>query len=596
MNEDAGPVAITLTRSGDATAAFTVNFSTTDGTALAGTDFTGQTDTPVSFAANETSKTVNVAVAHRAGYQGNRAFNVVLSSPSGAILGAPSSASVAIAEVDPQPSTLVFDGADSTVAENAAGGTVAITIKRSGVTTAAGSVTFSTADGTALAGTDYTALTNVQVDFAANETTKTVNVAVIDRAGFQPSRQFTAVLSNPTNGGVLGTIATVTVTITDKDVQTNTISAGTYRGLISSAGTSSQATTGYIVLTVTSTGAFTGSVRLDHGSLSFRGRFDESGAAKFNPGATSTLKLKLSCLTPLDLGTMTLRIVGDIVSGETNNPGVTGTVHAERDAFDGKNALTSVDPAFLANRGIYTAVLPSQAQAGLAASAFPQGDGIGFARVASKGVVRFAGVLADGSPFAASTSLTKDYNCPVFASLYDGNGSLSGILTFKLQTASDVTGADLLWLRPLKARATHYPVGWPAGVKLNLLGASYAIPPAQPPASVFPGLGVVDRVNGNAKIEFSDGKLTALISKNLNISTANIVTSIPPTDRSTAVAITRATGLVVGRFRYSDQTTTPFKAVILQKGATPGAFGYFLSTVPRGGATGESGGVSMTAK
>ena len=133
-------------------------------------------------------------------------------------------------------------------------------------------------------------------------------------------------------------------------------------------------------------------------------------------------------------------------------------------------------------------------------------------------------------------------------------------------------------------------------MKLDLVGASYAIPPASPATSVFPGLSVVDRTNGNAKIEFNDGKLTALIAKNINISPANTVTSIPPADRSTAVAITRANGLVVGRFPHSDGKVTPFKAVILQKGATRGAFGYFLSIVPRGAATGESGGVSVTAK
>lgn len=596
VNEDAGSLAVTLTRTGDATSAFTVNFSTTDGTALAGTDFTGQTNTAVSFAANETSKMVNVAVAHRTGFQGNRSFNVALSSPSGATLGAPNTATVAILEVDPQPSTLVFGAATTSVVENVAGGTVALTITRSGVTTGAGSVAFSTADGTALAGTDYTAQTNVPVDFAANETTKTVNVAVLDRAGFQQSRRFTAVLSNSTNGGVLGATATVTVTITDKDTQTTSIIAGNYRGLIASAGTPSHMTTGYIALTVATGGAFTGALRLDDGTLSFKGKFDTAGAATFSPGATTSLKLKLNCLTPMDLGTMTLNIVGDVISGETKNPGVTGTVHAERDAFDGTTAQTSVDPAFLANRGTYTAVLPSKDQTGLAATAFPPGDGIGFAKVAKTGTVRISGFLADGSPFACSTALTKDYTCPLFASLYNAGGSLSGTLAFKVQAGSDFTGTNLLWLRPLKTRATYYPAGWPAGIRLDLLGASYAIPPARPAASVFPGLGEVDRVNGNAKIEFSDGKLSALLSKNLNISTANIVYGVPATNRSATVAITRATGLVAGRFVHSDRTATPFRAVIVQKGATSGAFGYFLSTVPRGGATGESGGVSITAK
>lgn len=597
VNEDAGPAAITITRGGDVTSPFTVNFSTSDGTALSGTDFTGQTNTSVSFVANETSKTINVAVANRTGFQGNRTFNVVLSSPTGATLGSPSTASVVIGEVDPQPSTLVLSSATYTVAENAAGGTLAVVINRTGVTTGAGTVTFSTADGTALAGTDYTAQPNVPIAFAANETTKTVNIAILDRSGFQPSRQFSVTISNPTNGGVLGSVVSATVTITDKDIQSTAAIPGTYRGLITPVGTLSSEGAGYIVLTVSSSGAFTGGLRLGDGTLSFKGRFNTAtGVATFNPGATATLKLKLNCLTPMDMGTMSLRIVGDVISGETNNPGVTGTVRAERDAFDGRTTLTSVDPTLLTNSGIYTAVLPSKAQGSLAVSAFPQGDGIAFARVVKTGAVRVSGFLADGSPFAASTSLTKNYACPIFSILYSGAGSFSGVLTFKVQTNSDLTGTDLLWFRPLRSRSTHYPAGWPTGLKLDMVGASYGIPVAQPRVSVFPGLGPIDLANGNAKAEFSDGKLTSLLSKNLNISTVNLVASVPATDRNTAVGITRLNGLTAGRFRHSDGTLTPFKAVIVQKGATRGAFGYFLSNVVRGGSPGESGGVSITAK
>ena len=252
-----------------------------------------------------------------------------------------------------------------------------------------------------------------------------------------------------------------------------------------------------------------------------------------------------------------------------------------------------MDAAFLANGGFYTAVLPSKAQAGLAAGAFPQGDGIGFARVTKSGVVVFTGTLADGTPFTTTSALAKSYPGPVFTDLYTGGGLLAGNLTFKVQADSDLTGVDLLWIRPAKTRATHYPAGWPAGVKCDVTGASYAVPPA---GSVFPGLAAVDRVNGNAKIEFSDGKLSALIAKNLNITTANVVTAAPATDRSVAVAINRPRGIMAGRFRHSDGTSPVFRTVILQKGANRGAFGYFLSTVARGTNTGESGGVSATPK
>ena len=594
VNEDAGQVAVTLARIGAAPGAFTVNFSTADGSAVAGTDFTGQTNVPVSFAANETTKTVNVAILRRTGFQGNREFSVVLSNPGGAILATPKTATVPIAEVDPQPATLTLGGAEFTVAENVAGGTLAIVITRAGITTAAGSVTFSTADGTALAGTDYAAQTNIQLDFAANETTKTVHVAILNRADFQPGRQFAVTLSNATNGGVLGTPSSAAVTITDKDPQVNGAVAGNYRGLITPAATPSHETSGTITLTVNANRAFTGKLMLGGGSLAFSGKFDQAGAAKFKPGQTPELELKLDCDTPLDLGTLALTIVGDVIDGVAKNPGVVANVHLERDAFDGKTPETSVDPAFLASGGRYTVVLPSKAQTGLEAAAFPQGDGIGFITLKKKGKLTFEGKLADGKSFSATTRLAKNYTCPIFVSGYHMLGSLAGTLTFKTADNSDVTGTDFLWVRPVMAKSAYYPAGWPGGVMLDVMGASYGIPPKTPSTSVFPGLGPVDSVNGNASLEVSDGKLADLIATPLNISPENVVTLV--TGTGIKVTIAKETGKVSGKFTHSDGTKPRINAVIYQKGATRGAFGYFLTTGAAGATTGESGGVSLTPK
>ena len=313
-------------------------------------------------------------------------------------------------------------------------------------------------------------------------------------------------------------------------------------------------------------------------------------------GLTPALKLKLNCDTPLDLGTLALNIAGEVIGGVVNNPGVVANVHMERDAFDGRTPQTSVDPSFLTNGGKYTVVLPAKAQAGLTASAFPQGDGIGFITLKKKGKVTFRGTLADGKPFTATTKLAKNHTCPVFVEMYKMHGSLAGNLTFQIAANGDLSGSNFLWIRPIIARSGYYPSGWPSGVKLDAMGASYAIPPKTPPASVFPGLGAVDLVNGNASLEISDGKLAAPISRNVNISSKNAVTPAPATDTSFKVTIAKETGSVSGRFTHSDATKPAFQAVIYQKGATRGAFGYFLSTVPAGATTGESGGVSLTPK
>ena len=64
----------------------TVNYATANGTATAGQDYTGATGT-VTFAAGETSKTINIAVTGDTTVEQDETFTVTLSAPSGATLG-----------------------------------------------------------------------------------------------------------------------------------------------------------------------------------------------------------------------------------------------------------------------------------------------------------------------------------------------------------------------------------------------------------------------------------------------------------------------------------------------------------------------------
>jgi hypothetical protein len=111
IGEQGGSVPISINRAGSSAGAFTVNFSTGGGTAVAGTDYVGQTNTPVIFAFGEMSKTVNVSVLNVPGYQGNRAFGASISVSSGeAQIGVLSASSVTILES--APNTGAFSDAD----------------------------------------------------------------------------------------------------------------------------------------------------------------------------------------------------------------------------------------------------------------------------------------------------------------------------------------------------------------------------------------------------------------------------------------------------------------------------------------------------
>ena len=93
------------------------------------------------------------------------------------------------------------------------------------------SVAYATANGTATAGSDYTATSGTLV-FAPGETSMTVAVPILGDTAYESDETFTLTLSNPVNA-TLGT-ATATGAITNDDAAT--ASPGHYNGQISGSG------------------------------------------------------------------------------------------------------------------------------------------------------------------------------------------------------------------------------------------------------------------------------------------------------------------------------------------------------------------------
>ena len=190
--------------------AVTVDFTTANGTANAGSDYTTTSGT-LSFAAGETEKLVNVPVTGDAVDEADETFTVTLSNPANAVVG-DAAGTVTILDNDAAPS-LTID--DVTVPEGSSGTTNAVLT----VTLAAASgqqvtVDYATANGTATAGTDYTAATGT-VTFAPGETTKQVTVVLAGDTLDEADETLTVGLSNATNATVGD--ASGTVTITDDD-------------------------------------------------------------------------------------------------------------------------------------------------------------------------------------------------------------------------------------------------------------------------------------------------------------------------------------------------------------------------------------------
>ena len=143
----------TVTKTGATGLSSSVNYATQNGTAVAGSDFTGVSSTLLTFDPAETSKQVTIDVAADVFYENNETFTVELSSAANAAI-ADGIGSGTITNDDAQPS---FSISDVTQNEGNSGTTnFAFTVTKTGATEFTSSVSWFNSDGTAtVADNDY---------------------------------------------------------------------------------------------------------------------------------------------------------------------------------------------------------------------------------------------------------------------------------------------------------------------------------------------------------------------------------------------------------------------------------------------------------
>ncbi len=117
VQEDCTFVTVTVNRIGDTSAAASVNYNTSDINATERKDYItalGRLD----FAAGQTSNTLTVLINEDSFVEGNETFNVNLTNPFGATLGAPVIATVSIIDDAVEPSANVIDDPQSYVCQH----------------------------------------------------------------------------------------------------------------------------------------------------------------------------------------------------------------------------------------------------------------------------------------------------------------------------------------------------------------------------------------------------------------------------------------------------------------------------------------------
>ncbi|MCA0352712.1 MAG: CSLREA domain-containing protein [Chloroflexi bacterium] len=204
---NSGSVTVTLnvSLSNPSSSAITVDYLTVGGSASAGSDFAISSG-PLSFAAGETSKTVDVFIQGDMVDESDESFTLELSNPVNATVG--SAGTVVILDDDAAP--IINFVAPPMQEGNSGTRPLTVSLMLSAISGQAISVQYATHDNTALGGSDYTTISGTLTIPAGQLTQRfivNVNGDLIDES----NETFTVTLSNPQNASLLTADAVATI-------------------------------------------------------------------------------------------------------------------------------------------------------------------------------------------------------------------------------------------------------------------------------------------------------------------------------------------------------------------------------------------------
>jgi len=210
--------AIFVQRIGETNTTFSVNYSTTNGTATAGINYSNTMGT-LTFTNGEVIKSILVPLINDPMVTGDLNFLIGLSSPTaGAQLTAPSVTTVVIHDAD---AGISFTNSTLDVFKNAGLATITVVCSNPSVEPALVdsnsiplSVFYYTTNGTAQAGLDYIATSGTMI-FSNGIATNTFTVPLLNNLGSTGDRTFTVGLANPTVPGQIVAPSNLLVTIVD---------------------------------------------------------------------------------------------------------------------------------------------------------------------------------------------------------------------------------------------------------------------------------------------------------------------------------------------------------------------------------------------
>jgi len=217
-SESNSPAIILVERLGNVSNSFTVNYATTNGTALAGINYTAASGT-LTFATNTIFQGIPIALINKQ-MTTNLTFGINLSNPTNAQMLTPSNTLVVI---QGSQAGLYFTNSSVNVFKNAGVIQIPVICNNPGLEPVVVNtnvtplmVSYFTADGTATASQDYDAV-NGTLFFTNGIGTNYINVTVLNNSLITGTRTFTISLTNATAPGKIIFPGTQAINIIDSN-------------------------------------------------------------------------------------------------------------------------------------------------------------------------------------------------------------------------------------------------------------------------------------------------------------------------------------------------------------------------------------------
>jgi hypothetical protein len=224
VNEAKETVAISVSRTGGNAGTVAVNYSTSDGTAQASSDYTATSGTLTWTDGDIGNKSFNIPLVANSTTEGNETVLLTLNTPSGgATIGTVANATLTISD---DPGTLRFSLADYTVSED--GGSITVNVARVGGSNGPAAVQLMIAQpaagtgelparGTANPAEDYTVPpTDVLTWPDGDGTTKSYTITIINSSEIEGEEIIPVALCE-SSGAPIGSQPTTTITIVEPE-------------------------------------------------------------------------------------------------------------------------------------------------------------------------------------------------------------------------------------------------------------------------------------------------------------------------------------------------------------------------------------------